>query len=303
MQIVFFGMLGQFSTISLAELLAGEANICAVVIPANQTRKQQPPRLIEPQPATASTLPIIDPYLERNIVHLAWAHQIPVWEVGSLANPATLALMTRLQPDVINVACFPYIFPPALLELPRYGCLNLHPSLLPAYRGPAPLFWIARQDERLSGVTLHFLDRGVDSGDIVAQASFERPDGISETELERRCAEAGAALLLEAIRQLDQGKTLPRQPQPESQASYFPWPGEADYVVPTRWSARRAFNFLRGAAQWPLRVEIDHLELYIRIAISYSSEQTLTQSYFLYGDEAWIQFQPGVVRAKVYLPR
>jgi methionyl-tRNA formyltransferase len=294
-------MRGQFSTIPLAKLLADKNDICAVVIPANLPGKQ-PPRRVEPPPLPPSTIPIINPDLEQDIVHLAWMRQIPVWEVASLSNPATLSLLAGLQPDLISVACFPYIFPAPLLKLPRYGCLNLHPSLLPAYRGPAPLFWIARQDERLTGVTLHFLDEGLDTGDIVAQAHVERPDGISEAELEQRCAEAGAALLLAAIHRLDQGQPLPRRPQTDGEASYFPWPAEADYLIPQNWPARRAFNFLRGAARWPLQVETAGQTLNIRVAISYSPDQTLDQPHLLFGDEAWLQFQPGVVRAKLYLP-
>jgi methionyl-tRNA formyltransferase len=244
---------------------------------------------------------MVDPYLQPNIVHLAWARQIPVWEVGSLAGPATRAVLAELQPDLISVVCFPYVFPPALLELPRYGCINLHPSLLPAYRGPAPLFWIARQDERNTGVTLHFLDRGVDTGDIVAQVRFEREDGLSEAELEQQCAGEGAALLLEAVQRLEAGRPLPRSPQPEVDASYFPWPGEVDYLISTDWPARRAFNFLRGAAKWPLRIKTETAEFVVRTATSYSPDQKLEQPFLLFGDEVWVQFQPGVLRARIYL--
>jgi methionyl-tRNA formyltransferase len=239
-------------------------------------------------------------YLEQSVIHLAWNRQIPVWEVASLAGADTLALLGSLQPDLISVACFPYIFPPALLELPRSGCLNLHPSLLPAYRGPDPLFWIARQDERITGVTLHILDRGVDSGDIVAQTRFDRPDGLSGAALERRCAEEGAELLLKALEQLDQSGQLPRHPQPKAGASYFPWPTEADYVIPTHWPARRAFNFIRGAEGWPLAIAVGEKKLPVRSALSYSVEQTLAQPYHIFGNDAWIQFQPGVLRVKIY---
>lgn len=302
-RILFFGMRGQFSRIPLEKLLAAEIDVGGVIVPASPPTAKDLPRRVEPGPATFGDLPMVEPYLERTVVQLAWARQIPVREVGALTSPATMALLAELQPELIVVACFPRIFPPALLALPRFGCLNLHPSLLPAYRGPAPLFWIARQDERETGVTLHFLDEGVDSGDIVARAAFEREDGLAEAELEQRCAAAGADLLIAAIRRLEAGQPLPRTPQPEVGASYFPWPGEADYVIPNRWPARRAFNFLRGAAGWPLKVLIeDEARTFdIRVAISYSAEQKLEQPYQLFGDETWFQFQPGVLRAKIYL--
>jgi methionyl-tRNA formyltransferase len=295
-------MKGQFSRIPLEKLLAARIDVGGVMVPASPPTAKHLPRRVEPGQAAFSDLPIVEPYLEQTVIQLAWAHQIPVWEVGSLNQPATMALLAELQPELIVVVCFPRIFPPALLALPRFGCLNLHPSLLPAYRGPAPLFWIARQDERETGVTLHFLDEGIDSGDIVGQAAFEREDGLSEAELEQRCAAVGADLLITAIRQLEAEQPLPGTPQPEAGASYFPWPGEADYVIPNHWPARRAFNFLRGAAGWPLKVliEAEARTFIIRVAISYSAEQQLEQPYQLFGDEAWFQFQPGVLRAKIY---
>ena len=170
--VIFFGMKGTFSLPPLQVLVERGIEIGAVIMPASTT-SQPLPRRIEPPLPPPSDLPIITPHLSRNISHVAWEHSIPVWEVGSLSDARTLELLADLQPDLIAVACFPYIFPSALLQLPRYGCLNLHPSLLPAYRGPLPLFWMARQGERQAGVTLHFLDEGLDTGDIVAQTAFD----------------------------------------------------------------------------------------------------------------------------------
>jgi methionyl-tRNA formyltransferase len=234
-----------------------------------------------------------------------------------------LALLADLQPDLIVVACFPYIFPPTLLELPRYGCLNLHPSLLPAYRGPLPLFWMARQGERRAGVTLHFLDEALDTGDIVAQTAFDWPDGISGVDLERRCAEEGAKLLPAALQQLAQGGELPRRPQPQQGSSYFSWPTQQDFVIPTHWEARRAFNFLRAAVDWPLVIEVGEEmrrrggeeagrqggeeagrrggeeRFLIRAAVSFDTQAALDQPCLVRDDELWVKFTPGVLRAKI----
>ncbi len=299
MRIVFFGMTGQFSLAPLEALLTAEIEVCAVVVPAvTPPPSDSTPRRVEPPQPGAPELNIIDPYLEHNIIHRAWAHDVPVWEVDSLSEPQTLSMLAKLNPDLIVVACFPHIFPPKLWQMPLYGCLNLHPSLLPAYRGPAPLFWIARNNEQVTGVTLHFLDEGVDSGDIVFQTSFDRPDGMSGASLDQRCAEEGSALLLTAIRELDQG-ALPRRSQGEAKASYFPWPDEADFIIPTEWPAQRAFNFLRGAEDWPLIIDVGDATYNIRQAISYAADQTLNQPYIVLGDELWVQFQPGVLRAKL----
>lgn len=299
-RLIYFGMGGQFSLTPLKRLLEAGAQVCAVVTPADRAETGPFPRRLQPPMPAPSALPMAGAYLEQSIIHLAWNRQIPVWEVASLSGAETLTLLASFQPELISVVCFPYIFPSALLELPRYGCLNLHPSLLPAYRGPAPLFWIARQDERTTGVTLHFLDQGIDSGDIVAQSRFHRPDGLSGTALERRCAEAGAALLVEALDQLDHSGRFPGRPQPKAGACYFSWPTETDCVIPTHWPARRAFNFIRGAESWPLTIALGETKLPVQSALSYSAEQILAEPYRIFGNDTWIQFQPGVLRAKIY---
>ncbi len=299
MRIIFFGMLGQFSLFPLEMLLAAGAEVGAVVLPSSQRQASSLPRRLEPDPAPLSDLPLLGPYLNPNIIHTAWRHNIPVWEVAKLTTQESMTLLSDLQPDLIVVACFPYIFPPSLLQLPQHGCLNLHPSLLPAYRGPSPLFWIAHQDEHVTGVTLHFLDKGFDSGDIVAQTHFERPDGLSYAALERRCAEIGAKLLLTTLQQLEAGSVV-RHSQQESQASYFPQPSPADFIIPTTWPARRAFNFLRGAEAWPLLIDVGPAQYSIRVAKSYTLDQTLDQPFLILGDELWVQFQPGVLRAKIH---
>lgn len=301
MRIVFFGMRGRFSRIPLERLLEAGANVVAVITPQVQPISGKFPRLIEPAAIPASDLLILNSHLRPTIVDVASAHQIPLWEVDSLSRPETVTLLTDQQPDLIAVACFPYIFPKPILQLPTYGCVNLHPSLLPAYRGPAPLFWIARSNERETGVTLHLLDEGLDTGDIVAQRRFLRPDGISGVELEQRCAKAGAALLVSAVQQLAQGQPLPHHPQSQQEAAYFPWPAEKDLIIPAHWSARRAFNFLRGAENWPLKIRLDDKLFVIRVAMSYSADHFLSEPFKLVGDKLWVQFQPGVLRAKVSL--
>ena len=295
-RLLFFGMTGLFSKIPFASLLTTAANICAVIVPTESPARSSLPRPVAPPPLPPSALPLLTPHLRESIIHLAWQQSIPVWEVGRLREQKTLSLLAALQPDLICVACFPYIFPPALLSLPRYGCLNLHPSLLPAYRGPTPLFWLVRQGETQAGVTLHFLSEGVDQGDIVAQTAFPLPEGISELELTRRCALEGAALLTAAIQQLERGP-LPRRPQPLG-GSYFPAPTAADMRIPLTWPAHRAFNFLRAADAWPLLLELGEAELLVAQALSYDQAQTLPAPFIVQGAEIWVQFTPGVLKVR-----
>ncbi|MEK7326043.1 MAG: formyltransferase family protein [Chloroflexota bacterium] len=245
MIILFMGMLGEFSLRPLAALLEAGATVCAALVPDSGATATAP-QLLTPTKPDHDDLPVVSGYPLRNIVTLAWEHNIPVYEVGSLSHPDLLAF----QPDVIAVSCFSRLLPPSLLNLPKLGALNLHPSLLPKYRGPEPLFWQFRNGETRTGVTLHFMNERPDAGDILLQAEVPFADGITGAEAERLCAIAGSRLMVEGVKLISGGQP-PRQKQNESEATYFPNPTRADFVLPTNHSARWAFNFMRGANGWP----------------------------------------------------
>jgi methionyl-tRNA formyltransferase len=161
------------------------------------------------------------------------------------------------------------------------------------------LFWIFRQGKRETGVTLHFLDEGLDTGDIVFQAPVALPDGISGTEADRRCARRGAELMVDAVRQLQVGD-LPRRPQPAG-GSYYPWPTTADFrIQAATWSARRAFNFMRGTAEWnqPYVIEVAGGEVVVRTAVAYYEDKVLDQPLVENGRDLWVQCSPGVLHAR-----
>lgn len=302
MRIVFLGMAGHFSYMILKELLEARVTLEAIVIPTEPADKIAAPRLLPPAPPAPTDLPILNPYLQPTIIQLAWEQHIPLWQVASLAGPAPLALSKDLQPDLMIVACFPFIIPPAVFKWPQYGCLNLHPSLLPAYRGPTPLFWQARAGERRSGVTLHEVDEGLDTGHIISQLAFDWPEGASLRELEQLGAMAGAHLLIEAIEQLSYGQALPSRPQPTKGSSYFSFPTAADFYIPTSWPAQRAFNFIRAAAaDWPLVLELTESSgqkkyVPVQTALAYDPDDSLNSAFMNHHDELWVQFNPGVLR-------
>jgi methionyl-tRNA formyltransferase len=297
-RVIFLGMQGNFSLPSLRALLKQNIEVCAVVVPAPQVpgreslamRQRERPRLIR------SVLPLLD----ASIVELAWEHNLPVWEVQHLSDAGTISTLAAYEPDTICVACFSQRIPPAILQLPRFGCLNVHPSLLPANRGPVPLFWTFHEGDEQAGITIHLMDEGIDSGDILAQEPIHVPDGISYTQLEARCAVRGGELLARTVWNLYRG--LARcVPQEETKSSYHPFPAADDFVVhASEWSARHVYNFICGVAHWngPVNIDVGGERFQVREAISYSHLDTANTENTPAETEqtSWVQCKKGWVR-------
>ena len=254
-RVIFLGMQSNFSHPSLRALLAAGVEVCAVVLPSAQSGQDGPAlRPLEPPSRRRAFLPVNQSSVHTSVQQLAWDRALPLWEVARLDDPAVVELFSSLRPDLICVACFPRVIPPALLTIPRLGTLNVHPSLLPDNRGPEPLFWTFRLGHEQTGVTIHLLEEKLDSGPILAQESLVVPDGISYAELEQQEAELGGSLLARTIADLMHGQAHPRM-QDESQSQYYPYPsnqhGRDDFVIyPAQWDARHVYNFICGVKDW-----------------------------------------------------
>lgn len=297
MRVLFFGMTNQTSATVLRALLDAGIDVCGVLLAADRVSGPPIARLVPAQ--VRSPLPIANPFLEGSAAQIAWEHELPAFELRRPAAPETLALAAELRPDVACVACFSLRIPAPLLGLAPLGFLNMHPAILPMHRGPAPLFWLFRGGETRAGVTIHVMDEGLDTGEIVAQESFELRDGISGATLGRQCDAIGGRLMAAALRELRAG-ALARWPQPTG-GSYEPWPTPDDWRIDTGWTARRAFNFMRGTAEWgqPYMVQAGGEELALSTAIAYEPGATLDTPSLRIGDEVRIQFAAGVLRARL----
>lgn len=149
----------------------------------------------------------------------AIAAGIPVFQPASLRREHFADVLAPLHPDVIVVMAFGQILPKEILELPQYGCINVHASLLPKYRGCAPIQQAILDGEKTTGVTIMHMAEGLDTGDMILQRSTEIRPSETAGELSDDLAALGAELLCEALRQVEAG-TAPRIPQPEAGASY-----------------------------------------------------------------------------------
>lgn|ERR1700694_369838 len=158
--------------------------------------------------------------------------------------------LREISPDAIIVVGYGRIVPPWMLQLPPRGNINVHASLLPKYRGAAPIQWAIARGETVTGVTTMRIDEGLDTGDILLKREMEiRPEDTSET-LSPCLAEMGAELLVETLYGMEQGKISPT-PQDHAQATLAPILKKEDGLVDFQWTANEVHNRLRGFHPWP----------------------------------------------------
>jgi methionyl-tRNA formyltransferase len=295
MRLLFFGLPAGVSAVVLRGLLDDGRDVAAVVVPAAAVPHLLPNPAVPITPLSPPVLPALALGQPADLLSLAWSRGLPVLAVADFAHAGTLAALTAFAPDVAVVACFTRRIPPAALAVPRWGFLNLHPSLLPAYRGPQPLFWQLR-DGAPTGTTVHIMDAGLDTGDIAAQTVVTLPDGLSGPAAERTLALAGLGLLRGVLDELAAG-VVRRQPQGAG-GSRQGAPAAADFALSTGWPARRAFNFMRGTADWgqPYAVEVNGRTEWLAAADEWR-ETTLDRPSVRHGRHIIIRFSPGVLYA------
>jgi methionyl-tRNA formyltransferase len=176
---------------------------------------------------------------------------LQVLQPERVKDPPFITQLEELGPDVIVVAAFGQILPPAVLDTPRLGCVNVHPSLLPKYRGAAPINWAIINGEPKTGVTTYLMDKGMDTGAILLTREVEiGPDETAE-ELGARLADVGGDLLVETIKGLKE-KSLQPIPQDEKGASYAPLLKKADGLIQWEEEAGQIRNQIRGMIPWPV---------------------------------------------------
>ncbi len=180
----------------------------------------------------------------------AQAHGIPVFQPEKLRDGTTLTLLKELDPELIVVAAYGRILPNDILALPAKGCINVHSSLLPKYRGSAPINWAVLNGEEETGVTIMHMASELDAGDIILQCATPIGETEDAAALYNRLAEMGGELVVEAVAQIEAG-TASRTPQNPEQATLAPMLSKA--LSPVDWtkSAREIYNQIRGLYPWP----------------------------------------------------
>lgn len=224
MNILFMGT-PEFSIPSLVELSKGEDRIVAVVTkpdkPAGRGYRLTPPP----------------------IKLKAEALKLPVWQ--PTLTEELYSLMKKERVDLVVVVAYGKILKKEILLLPTYGCINVHPSLLPKYRGPAPIQWAIINGESHTGVTVMWMNEGLDSGNIILQEKVEISKTDNGATLSERLSFVSASLLMKVVTLIKENKA-PSIPQDESLATYAPILKKEDTLIDWSESAERIYNLIRA---------------------------------------------------------
>lgn len=184
------------------------------------------------------------------VKELALASAISVVQPEKMKAPKLIESLRAWEPDVIVVAAFGRILPKSILDLPQKGCLNVHGSLLPKYRGAAPIQWAVINGETETGITIMLMDEGMDTGPILQQKVV--PIGPEDTagDLAPRMAQIGGSLLVSSLREWTAGAITP-YPQKESEATLAPMLKKEDGLIHWDQPASSIANCIRGLSPWP----------------------------------------------------
>jgi len=184
------------------------------------------------------------------VKQVALRESIPILQPTKMKDPEFLASLTAWKPDVIAVAAFGRILPPVILSLPPNGCINVHGSLLPKYRGAGPIQWAIINGETETGITTMLMDEGMDTGAMLLQEAIPIEPHDTAGSLSPKLAELGGRLLVQTIAQLKTGSIVPR-PQDHTKATMAPLLKKEDGVLDWSLPAQSIANRIRGLTPWP----------------------------------------------------
>lgn len=278
MNIVYMGT-SVFAVPSLQSLIASRHQVVGVVSQPDRPRGRG--KRISPTP----------------VKEIAEQHGIPVYQPAKIKAPEAIEQIKLWQPDLIVVVSYGQIIPKEILEYPAAGCINVHASLLPRYRGAAPIQRALMEGEKTSGITTMFMDEGLDTGDIILQLAVPIEDEYDHGRLEAILAEKGALLLAETIDQLEKG-TAPRIPQQEELATYASRITREDEKIDWSQSAEMIHNQIRALSPNPgawTTIEKNKTKLYKSRIINNDERGVISQIVKIGNDGFSVQSGKGIL--------
>ena len=232
MRLLFCGT-PQFAVPTLEHLLArSEFNVLGIITQPDRPRGRGQQLSVSP------------------VKEVALAAHLPVHQPEKIRAPEVQQLLEKLSPEVIVIIAYGQIVPARLLSIPRYGWINLHASLLPKYRGAAPIHWAIANGETRTGLTTMRIDAGMDTGEILLQCEVQIGPTETAPELAARMSEVGAPLMEETLSKLAAG-TIVSHSQNHAEATVAPLLKKEDGRIDWNKSAPEIYNGMRGFAPWP----------------------------------------------------
>ncbi|MBN1474286.1 MAG: hypothetical protein JW914_06700 [Syntrophaceae bacterium] len=238
MRVLFIGQSGSFSTYPLRKI-AAEHEIAGIVESVPQKYTPMKAKLLKF--LTRGTA-------KQALISMSRQMSVPYFLLQRGKNNNLPSFVQGLKPDIICVVSMSQLLPKEVFSIPKYGTINFHPALLPKYRGPKPIFWQYYFMEPESGATIHYIDEGEDTGDIIKQKSIPIFLGMKSGELVNEITIIGAALMAEALDEISKG-TVQSVPQ-----KHLPCPFRArrekkgEELIDWNWPIERIWHFLRGTA-------------------------------------------------------
>ena len=185
------------------------------------------------------------------VKEVALKHQIPVYQPKKVREAGFTETLGRLAPDVIVVAAFGQIITKEILDIPRFGCINVHASLLPAYRGAAPIQWAVINGEKESGVTIMQMDEGLDTGDMIDKVVVPLAEDETGGSLFDKLSQAGARLCVKVLKDLEEGNAVREKQPEESTTPYASMISKKMGEINWERSAKSIEQLIRGLDPWP----------------------------------------------------
>ena len=184
------------------------------------------------------------------VKELALKYDLPVYQPVKARDEEFIKTLQELNPDVIVVVAFGQILPKSILDIPKLGCINVHVSLLPKYRGAAPINWVIINGEEKTGVTTMYMDEGLDTGDMILVEEFDLDDEITAGELHDKMTVIGAETLVKTLELMKEYKA-PRIPQNHDEFTYAPMMKKTLGHIDWNKSGCEVHNLARGVNPWP----------------------------------------------------
>jgi len=233
----------------------------------------------------------------------AAAHGVALIRAPNPNHPDAVAALERIEPDLLLLACLPDILGCAARRTARLAALNLHPSALPRFRGPDPVFWQLRAGIARAGVTVHVVTGAVDAGPIVAQSRLDVRPGIGAAALTAALVRLGVRGLADLLPSIER-RIRDAVPQDESQATRQPHPRAEDFRIDTTWTAERAFRFIEGTRGPGTTFTIigDHGETEVERAVGFDAGSPSGPAVEESAEIVTIRFASGTLRAVPALP-